>query len=251
MTIRNPFDVEMMKRIGRIVAETRDLMKGRIEAGITTRELDAVAAENLARHGAVSAPRKVYDFPGTTCISVNEEVAHGIPSARKIRKGDLINLDVSAELGGYYADTGCTVLFQSGDDELKRLCDCSRRALRKALRAARAGEKFNRVGAAIENEARSRGFAVIKNLTGHGTGSTLHEYPDHILNYFDPKQKGRFAKGMVVAIETFVSTGADFAEESGDGWTLTTGDGSFTAQYEHTLIITEGEPIVLTSGGGF
>jgi methionyl aminopeptidase len=246
MTIRNHFDVEMLRKIGRIVAETRELMKNSIEAGMTTLELDRIAEENLARHGATSAPRKVYNFPGATCISINEEVAHGIPSDRKIADGDLINVDVSAELGGYFADTGCTILFGREDPELRRLCDCSRRALRKAIHSARAGEKFNRVGAAIENEARKNGYAVIRNLTGHGTGGTLHEYPDHLLNYFDPAQKGVFAKGMVVAIETFVSTGADFAEEAGDGWTLKTDDGSFVAQYEHTLIVTDKDPIILT-----
>jgi methionyl aminopeptidase len=246
MTIRNHLDIEMLKRIGRVVAETRELMARSLEAGITTLELDAIAARNLEKHGAASAPRKTYGFPGTTCISVNEEVAHGIPSDRRIAPGDLVNVDVSAELDGYWADTGCTILFQSTDAELARLCACSRRALGKAVAGARAGVKLNRVGKIIEDEARGNGFATLRNLTGHGTGGALHEHPDHILNYYDPAQKGAFAKGMVVAIETFVSTGADMAVEAGDGWTLKTEDGSYVAQYEHSLIITDKEPIILT-----
>jgi methionyl aminopeptidase len=246
MTIRNHFDIEALKRVGHVVAETLELMKASLAEGIETRELDAIAARNLARHGAVSAPIKAYNFPGATCISVNEAIAHGIPGNRRIRKGDLVNFDVSAELDGYYADTGFTVPFGTEDEELLKLCDCSRRALRKAIALARPGRKLNAIGRAIEDEAFSNGFAVIRNLTGHGTGSALHEHPENICNYYDPRQKGALGKGMVVAIETFVSTGAEFAEEAGDGWTLTTEDGSYVAQYEHTLIVTDEGPIITT-----
>jgi methionyl aminopeptidase len=246
MTIRNHFDIEALRKIGYVVAETLELMKANIEEGITTLELDAIAEANFRKHKAHSAPRKMYGFPGSTCISVNEAIAHGIPSKLRIRKGDLINLDVSAELDGYFADTGFTIAFGNEDDEIRKLCDCSQRALRKAIAQARPGRKLNQVGKAIEDEAHRNGFETIRNLTGHGTGGSLHEYPDHIYNYFEPKQKETFAKGMVVAIETFVSTGADFAEEAGDGWTLTTDDHSLVAQYEHSLIVTEGEPIILT-----
>jgi methionyl aminopeptidase len=246
MTIRNHFDIEALKRIGHVVAETLELMKAAIEEGITTLELDAIAGENFRRHHAVSAPKKVYGFPGHTCISVNEAIAHGIPSKRKIRKGDLINLDVSAELDGYFADTGFTIAFGNESKRIEKLCDCSRRALRKGIAQARPGNKLNLVGKAIENEAEQNGFSTIRNLTGHGTGGALHEYPDHIYNYFEPKQKEVFAEGMVVAIETFVSTGADEAHDAGDGWTLTTADRSLVAQYEHSLIVTSGGPIILT-----
>src|SRR5690606_1736979 len=180
----------------------------------------------------------------------NEAVAHGIPSRRKIRKGDLINLDVSARKDGYFADTGFTFAFGEHATAIDKLCECSRRALRKGIAQARPGAKLNLVGRAIENEAGRSGFATIRNLTGHGTGGALHEYPDHIYNYYEPRQKEVFTDGMVVAIETFVSTGADFAEESGDGWTLTTGDGSLVAQYEHSLIVTEAGPIILTERMG-
>jgi methionyl aminopeptidase len=246
MTIRNHFDIEALRKIGHVVAETLELMKKNIEEGITTLELDLIAENNFRKYKAHSAPRKMYGFPGSTCISVNEAIAHGIPSMRRIQKGDLINLDVSAELDGYFADTGFSILFGSKDEEVQKLCNCSQRALCKAIAQARPGRKLNLVGKAIEEEAHRNGFETIRNLTGHGTGRALHEYPDHIYNYYEPTQKERFTKGMVVAIETFVSTGADYAEESVDGWTLTTEDHSFVAQYEHSLIVTEGEPIILT-----
>jgi methionyl aminopeptidase len=245
MTIRGQNDLEGLRRAGRAVAETLETMKAALREGMTTRELDAVGAEALRQRGATSAPSKLYRFPGATCISVNEEAAHGIPGDRVIRKGDLVNIDVSAEVGGYFADTGFSVPFGVDDPELLALCACSRRALDKALAVARAGVPVRKVGEAIEKEARASGFEVIRNLCGHGIGFKLHEKPD-ILNWPDPKEKAVFAKGMAVAIETFVSTGGAFAVEKGDGWTLVADDGGFVAQYEHTVVITDGAPMVMT-----
>jgi methionyl aminopeptidase len=245
MTIQGQMDIEGLKKAGFAVADTLETMKQALRDGITTRELDQIGAERLKKHGAVSAPIKMYRFPGATCISVNREVAHGIPSDRVVRTGDLINIDVSAELNGYYADTGFTVPFGVTDPTLLNLCACSKRALGKALGVARAGAKLNSIGDVVQREAKSSGFDVIRNLTGHGIGRKLHEEPS-IFSYYDPKQRGRLGKGMVVAIETFVSTGGRFAEETGDGWTLVADDGGFVAQYEHTVIVTEGEPIVVT-----
>ncbi len=246
MTVREPFELDALRKAGRAVALAMRAMQDAVEPGITTLELDAIAARVLAEHEAISAPRKDYGFPGTTCISVNEEVAHGIPGARRIQAGDLINFDVSACRKGFYADTGATLLFRGDDAELLRLCEASRRALTQALRVARAGAKINLVGKAIETEARRDGFETIRNLSGHGTGARLHEPPEGLVNYYDPNIGGKFHKGMVLAIETFVSTGARIAEESDDGWTLVTPDGSRVAQYEHTVVVTEGEPLVLT-----
>jgi methionyl aminopeptidase len=234
MTVRGQADIDGLRAAGHAVAGALEEMKAALREGMTTRELDAVGAEALRRSGANPAPTKLYRFPGTTCISVNEEAAHGIPSDRVIRRGDLINIDVSAELGGYYADTGFSVPFGVTDPALLALCDCSRRALRKALGVARAGERINRVGEVVEREARASGFRVIRNLAGHGIGFKLHEEPE-ILSWKDPRQRGRFVKGMAVAIETFVSTGGEFAVEKGDGWTLVADDGGFVAQYEHTV----------------
>jgi methionyl aminopeptidase len=245
MTIRGQRDLDGLRTAGRAVAETLETMKASLREGITTRELDQVGAAVLKRHGASPAPAKLYRFPGTTCISVNQEAAHGIPSDRVIRRGDLINIDVSAEVGGYFADTGFSVPFGIEAGELVDLCACSRRALGKALGVARAGERINRIGETVEREARASGFEVIRNLAGHGIGFKLHEEPE-ILSWKDPRQRGVFKKGMAVAVETFVSTGARYAVEAGDGWTLVADDGGFVAQYEHTVVITDGEPMVMT-----
>lgn len=245
MTIQGQKDLEGLREAGKVVAETLETMKAALREGMTTRELDLIGATVLKRHGAHSAPTKLYRFPGTTCISVNEEAAHGIPGDRVIRKGDLINIDVSAELNGYYADTGFSVPFGMEKGELVDLCACSHRALKKALGVARAGEKINRLGEVVEQTARSSGFSVIRNLAGHGIGRTLHEDPS-ILSWKDPRERGRLKKGMALAVETFVSTGGEFAVENGDGWTLVADDGGFVAQYEHTIVVTDGEPMVMT-----
>jgi len=245
MTIQGQKDLDGLRESGKVVAETLETMKAALREGMTTRELDLIGAAVLKRHGAHSAPSKLYRFPGTTCISVNEEAAHGIPGDRVIRKGDLINIDVSAELNGYYADTGFSVPFGMEKGELVDLCLCSHRALKNALGAARAGVKINRVGEVVEQTARAAGFSVIRNLAGHGIGRKLHEDPS-ILSWKDPRERGRLHKGMALAVETFVSTGGEFAVENGDGWTLVADDGGFVAQYEHTIVVTEGEPLVMT-----
>lgn len=249
MTISRDAELQALLRVGRAVADALETMKRSLEPGMTTKELDDVGAAVLASHGAVSAPVKDYGFPGATCISLNDAVAHGIPDATPIRPGDWINLDVSACLDGFYADTGFTLQFRGADPELERLAACSKRALQRALGEARSGARLNRVGLAIEREASAEGFATVRNLCGHGVGRKLHEEPEGILNYYEPRQPGRFRKGQVVAIETFVSTGADEAIDAGDGWTLTTADGSRVAQYEHSVVVTDGHPLVLTRLG--
>ena len=245
MTVQGQKDLDGLRAAGRVVAETLETMKQSLREGMTTKELDLIGAAVLKRHGAHSAPSKLYRFPGTTCISVNEEAAHGIPSDRVIRKGDLINIDVSAELGGYYADTGFSIPFGMESGTLADLCACSQRALRKGLSVARAGTKINRIGEVVEQTARASGFRVIRNLAGHGIGRTLHEDPS-ILSWKDPRERGRLHKGMALAVETFVSTGGDYAVENGDGWTLVADDGGFVAQYEHTIVVTDGEPMIMT-----
>ncbi len=246
MTIQNEIDYLALRKVGKAVATTLETMKARLEPGMTTAELDAIGKSVLESHGARSAPIKDYNFPGNTCISINHEAAHGIPSDRVIQAGDLINIDVSAELDGYYADTGFTLLVQGKNAQLERLLACSQLALQKGIAQAKADCKLNQIGKAIENEAHRQGFTTIRNLAGHGTGRKLHEAPKEILNYYDAKQKGRLRKGMVIAIETFVSNGATFVDEGSDGWTLLAPDGCYVAQYEHTLVVTDGEPIILT-----
>ncbi|NPC91820.1 type I methionyl aminopeptidase [Bacillus sp. WMMC1349] len=247
MIVTNDQELEGLKTIGRIVALAREEMKKQATPGMSTKELDLIGKQVLESHGATSAPEKEYDFPGTTCISVNEEVAHGIPSNSSIlHEGDLINIDISAELGGFYSDTGISFIVGQGDDTLHKLCQSAESAFQKGLLQARAGKKQNQIGRAVFNEAKANGFTVIKNLTGHGIGKSLHEAPNHILNYYDPFDDALFKNGTVIALEPFISTKAEHIIEAGDGWTFKTPDGSFVAQIEHTIVITKDKPIILT-----
>ncbi|WP_140725860.1 type I methionyl aminopeptidase [Pseudomonas sp. Hp2] len=246
MTIESPSDLEGLQRIGRLVAQVREAMLAAAVPGMTTAELDAIGERMLAEAGARSAPRLAYGFPGATCISVNEEAAHGVPGARVLRAGDVLNVDVSAELDGYYADTGGTRVLPPASARDTRLCHATRAALASALQVARAGQPINRIGAVIEATARRFGFRVIENLGSHGVGRALHEQPDHIAGYYDPADTRVLHEGLVITIEPFLSTRSRMVEEAGDGWTLVGTKGNRSAQYEHTLVITRGEPIVLT-----
>ena len=246
MTAETEEDVAALKRIGKIVSAVLQAMLDAAEPGMTTRELDALGKTLLERHGARSAPRLTYDFPGSTCISINEEAAHGIPGDRVIRPGDVLNVDVSAELGGYFADTGGTTIVPPTTPQKSRLCHATRTALDQAMQRARAGRPLNGIGAAIQRTAKTHGFKVIENLSSHGIGRALHEAPAQILGYFDPSDKRVLREGMVITIEPFLSTKSRFVNEASDGWTLVGVPGNLSAQHEHTLIITKGDPIVVT-----
>jgi len=246
MTIETQDDVVALKRIGRIVSLVLQQMLDSARPGMTTRELDSLGAKWLEEHGARSAPQLTYNFPGATCISINEEAAHGVPGDRVIRAGDVLNVDVSAELGGYFADTGGTVVVPPSNAQKTRLCHATRTALAEAMKSARAGQPINGIGAAIERTAKAYGFKVIENLGSHGVGRALHEAPEHIPGYFDPSDKRVLKEGMVITIEPFLSTKSRIVSETADGWTLAGAGGNLSAQYEHTMIITKGAPIVVT-----
>lgn len=246
MTIQSPSDIEALRRIGGIVARVREAMLAAARPGMTTAALDAIGEHMLAEAGARSAPRLVYDFPGATCISVNEEAAHGVPGARVLRAGDVLNVDVSAELDGYFADTGGTRVLPAAAARDTRLCHAARTALAEAMKVARAGLPLNGIGAAIESTARRFGFRVIENLASHGVGRALHEEPGQIAGYYDPEDTRVLHEGLVITIEPFISTRTRIVDEAADGWTLVGARGNRSAQYEHTMIITREEPIVVT-----
>ncbi|HPG30823.1 MAG TPA: type I methionyl aminopeptidase [bacterium] len=246
MIIKSDIELAALKKIGRIVGLTLSEMISKLRPGITTAELDSIGRNFLVMNGAKPAPSSVYNFPAATCISVNDEAAHGIPGNRIIKQGDLVNIDVSAELNGYFADSGATTALEPVSKQASNLCRSSLTALNKCLSAAKSGSAINQMGLIVENEAKKYGFKTIQNLCGHGVGKSLHEEPHHILNYYDPKDKKKFKKGMVVAIECFVSSKATYVVDSQDGWTLKTPDNSLVAQYEHTIVITDDQPIILT-----
>ena len=222
-------------------------MRAYARPGMSTLELDEYGGGLLADLGAKSAPKLTYGFPGWTCISVNQEAAHGIPSRQRLlQEGDLLNIDVSAELDGYWADNGGSFVLGADIHQHQPLVDASRQILRKALQHIQGGVRINEIGGLIEQEAKKRGFNVIKNLVGHGIGRALHEAPKEIACFRDRFNTQRFRKHSVVAVETFISTRATYVDQQSDGWTLKAKDGSFVAQHEHTIVVTDGAPLILT-----
>jgi methionyl aminopeptidase len=247
MTIGSQKDINHFSRIGVIVATTIKEMKRQTRIGMTTKELDEIGCQILSRYGAVSAPKKDVNFPGYTCISINQEAAHGIPGERVIKAGDLVNIDVSAELEGYYADAGHSFQMPPFNRKLTRLCDYTYRTMMKVISELKAGVRLNQVGRIIQQEAENGGYRVIQNLCSHGIGKSLHEEPKEILPFFVSADKRVLKNGQVITIEPFLSTGAEYVVQQADGWTLKVPDHSYVAQHEHTIIITKDKPIIVTA----
>jgi methionyl aminopeptidase len=221
-------------------------MQGAVRAGMTTRELDEIGRAFLEAEGARSAPQAMYNFPGATCISVSPVIAHGIPNEHVLREGELIHIDVSAELDGYFADTGASMVVSQNERHFGKLLEATRSALKQALHAAKAGNPLNAISRAVQTEARKRGYGVIYDLTGHGIGRKLHEESKEVLNYFNPNDRRILNEGLVLAIEPFLTPGVGRIVEERDGWSLRTSDKAVAAQFEHTIIVTKNEPIILT-----
>ncbi|KIY20826.1 type I methionyl aminopeptidase [Mesobacillus subterraneus] len=246
MIAKTSEDFNGLKEIGRIVGKIRDELVQRTVPGITTKELDELAAAMFEENGAISAPKGEYDFPGYTCISVNEEVAHGIPGNRVIKEGDLVNIDVSGSKNNYFADTGISIVVGKADPILTKICETAVEAFEAGLKKAKPGSKKSGLGKAVVATARKNGLKVIKNLTGHGIGRTIHEAPDHIYNYHEPWDDELLLDGMVIAFEPFISTAEEEVfQYEGDEWTFVT-ENSYVAQCEHTIILTKNGPLVIT-----
>ena len=245
MIAKTEEDFNGLKEIGKIIASIRDELVKRTIPGITTKELDDIAGELFKKEGAVSGPKSEYNFPGYTCISVNEEVAHGIPGHRVIREGDLVNVDVSGSKNGYFADTGISFVVGEGEEVLTKICDVAKEAFKAGLKKAKPGSKKSGIGKAVFQKAKQHELTVIKNLTGHGVGRKIHEAPEHIYNYNDPWDDELLKEGMVIAFEPFISTFEEEVFQKEDGWTYAT-EKSYVAQLEHTIILTKNGPIIVT-----
>jgi len=245
VSINGPEELEGMRAAGCIVRQMIEAMKRAVRPGVTTAELDKIGAEVMEQNGAKSAPSLVYQFPGTSCISLNEEAVHGIPAARPIKEGDLVKLDVTIEKNGFMADAAVTVPVGTVSDEKQRLIACAERAFAKAMLVARAGFRVSEIGRVVEREVRHSGFSVIRELGGHGIGRTIHEAP-RVPNYADPSASGLLTEGLVITVEPIIAAGSGRSLLAKDGWTVRTADGRPSAHYEHTLVITRAEPILLT-----
>ncbi|MBD0380206.1 type I methionyl aminopeptidase [Paenibacillus sedimenti] len=245
MTVGSQKDIDALKEIGKIVALTIKEMKQQARLGMTTKELDEIGGMILKSHSAVSAPRTTLNFPGHSCISINREIAHGIPGNRKIGPGDLINIDVCAEKDGYIADAGYSFQMPPYRDSVTRLCRHTHDTMMKVISSLKHGVKINEIGRMIQAEAQRGGYKVIRNLCSHGVGKAIHEQPN-ILPVYNKHDTRILKEGLVITIEPFLSTGAEFVVEQPDGWTLRLPDRSLAAQYEHTIIITKNTPMIVT-----
>lgn len=250
MTITNEDELDALKQIGRVVANAMATMSRALEPGMTTRELDAIGRKVLEDAGARSAPELCYEFPGATCISVNEEVAHGIPGDRRIERGDLVNIDVSAELDGYYADTGASFAVPPVTKSVLKLCRDGKRAMWAGIGAVAADRPLADIGNAVGDFARKNRYTLVRNLASHGVGRSLHEEPGEIATWPDRSERRTMHDGLVFTVEPFLSLGAEWAEGGEDDpWTLFSEPRAPTVQYEHTVVATRNGPIVLTLPG--
>lgn len=248
MTITTDEQLEKLKAIGRICAITRDAMAAAMRPGMTTAELDDLGRILLAQHGAQSAPQITYDFPGATCISINEEIAHGIPGTRVIQPGDLVNIDVSAEKDGVFADTGASFVVAPSTSKLDALCRDGKKAMWAGIRAVRSGAPLADIGDAIGKFASKGGYTLIRNLASHGVGDSLHDEPGEISTWPDKSERRRMTNGLVFTIEPFLSLGGRMADQKSDDdeWTLVARPAALCVQYEHTVVATPRGAVVVT-----
>jgi methionyl aminopeptidase len=246
MSVDDEDEVQALRAAGAVVADALRAMRREVRPGVTTAELDAVATRVFRRHGARSGPQLDYGFPGTTCISVNDQAVHGIPGPRQLAEGDLVKLDVTAELDGFYADACESVPVGRVAPDVLHLRQTARRALDRALSIAQAGAPLNLIGAVVENEVTSRGHAVCRELNGHGIGRRIHE-PPTVPNYFVHELTQPLTDGLVMTIEPIIAAGDGAVEDTDDGWSYRTVDRSLSAHFEHTIIIRAGAPLVLTA----
>jgi methionyl aminopeptidase len=248
MSIESEHDLAGLRAAGRVVADALAAMKAAVRPGVTTRQLDEVGRSVFAARGARSAPQLAYDFPGTNCISVNDEAVHGVPSDRRLEDGDIVKLDVTAELDGYMADAAITVGVGAIAADARRLIAAAEHALLRAIGVARAGARLNEIGRAVQSEVGEAGFFVLPQLGGHGIGRTIHE-PPSVPNHYVASDRTVLTEGLVITIEPIISaTSSASSGPGGDGWTISTADGGLSAHAEHTIVVTKRAPIVLTRG---
>lgn len=247
MIVETEEELEALKEIGRICALAVKVMSEALEPGIKTIELDNIGRKFLDDHGARSAPEVTYDFPGATCISVNEEVAHGIPGDRVIGAGDLVNIDVSAEKNGFFSDTGASFAVPPVSSRVQRLCRDGKRAMWVGINQVKPGAPFADIGNAIGAFAKKHRYSLIQNLASHGVGRSLHDTPSELSTWPDPSERRKIGEGQVFTIEPFLSLGGEWADEREDQeWVLYSMPKALTVQYEHTLVATRNGPLILT-----
>ncbi|MEP6917161.1 MAG: type I methionyl aminopeptidase [Acidobacteriota bacterium] len=242
---KSPAEIERMRAANTLVAEVLTELAGMVAPGVTTADLDRVAEKRVRAGGAEPAFKGYRGYPCTLCASVNEQVVHGIPSARALREGDIISLDMGVKLNGFYGDSAVTVPVGRVSEQAETLLRVTRESLEKGIEQVRLGGRISDIGHAIQVHVEAHGFSVVREFVGHGIGAALHEDPQ-IANYGEPGRGPRLAEGMVLAIEPMVNVGRPAVKVLGDGWTAVTKDGSLSAHFEHTVAVTKAGPLILT-----
>lgn len=245
ITVKSPREIELMRIAGKITAGARTIAREMVAAGVTTQEIDQEVHRYITKSGAKPSFLGYAGFPGSACISVNDEVIHGIPGKRIIQAGDLVSLDVGAFIGGYHGDCAGSFIAGEGTAEAKRLVEVTRQSFFEGIRFARQGYRVSDISHAIQEYVEHHGFSVVREYVGHGIGAQLHEAPE-VPNYGQPGHGPRLVRGMVLAIEPMVNAGGARIRVLDDDWTVVTADGSLSAHYENTVLITDGEPEILT-----
>ena len=246
ITLKSPNEIELMRRAGKITAAARALAGEMVKPGVTTREIDRAVEEFIRKNGAVPSFLNYHGYPGSACISVNDEVIHGIPGNRVLKEGDIVSVDVGAYIGGFHGD--CAATFPCGkiSEEAQRLIDVTRESFFRGIAKAKEGNRVFDISAAVQEYVEANGFTVVREFVGHGIGRQLHESPE-VPNYGTAGRGPRLLRGMTLAIEPMVNAGAASIRQLSDGWTVKTLDGRLSAHYENTVLITDGEPEILTA----
>lgn len=244
--LKNPAQIELMREAGRITGEALVLAGEKIRVGMTTLELDRLIREHIEKRGAKPSFLGYGGFPGSACISINEEVIHGIPSSKKVIKdGDIVKVDVGAFYKGFHGDSANTFAVGNVSDEAKKLIEVTKESFFKGIEFAKPGMRIGDIGAAVQKHAEDNGFSVVRKYVGHGVGHDLHESPD-VPNFGHAGRGARLYPGMVIAIEPMINAGVHEVKELSDKWTVVTADSKLSAHYEHTVAICEDGPILLT-----
>ena len=245
ITLKSGHDIELMRRAGKITAAARALARDMVKPGVTTQQIDEAVYKFIVSQGATPSFLNYGGFPASACISVNDEVIHGIPGKRVLREGDIVSVDVGAYIGGFHGDCAGTYPCGQVSDEAMRLIRVTQQSFFEGLKFAREGHRVSDIGAAVQAYVEANGFSVVREFVGHGIGRHLHESPE-VPNYGKPGHGPRLLRGMTLAVEPMVNAGTAAIRQLSDGWTVKTVDGKYSAHYENTVLITAGEPEILT-----
>lgn len=243
--IKSKKEIEFMREAGKIVAETHELLKEAITPGISTLELDKIAEENIRKYNAIPSFKGYGGFPASICASINDQVVHGIPGNQIVKEGDIISIDIGAYYKGYHADAAKTHGVGIISEENRKLIEVTKESFYEGIKFAKLGYRLSDISHSIQAHVEKHGFSVVRDLVGHGVGTELHEDPQ-VPNYGPPGKGPRLKEGMVIAIEPMINAGHYHVKTLSDGWTIVTIDGKNSAHYEHTIAITEDEPLILT-----